>query len=351
MTPGTQPLVSIVTPVYNGAKYIADCLESILRQTYQNWECTVVNNCSTDESGAIARQFAVRDSRIRVRDNDQFLRAVANYNVAIRQISPGSKYCKVVFADDWIFPECLERMVAVAEAHPSVGIVGAYGLEGSRVNWTGLPYPSTMVSGSEICRRLFLDRLYVFGSATSLLYRADLARARDPFYNEANIHSDIEICLVLLKTCDFGFVHQVLSYTREEEPGCLRSISEELHTYAAGALHDLVTYGPEFLTPLEYKTCLDRMVSEYYGILSGAVLRVRNKQFWSFHRRKLTEAGVGFSVARLVWVMFGKLCVAVLNPKAAIEKGWEVGQQIAARRRPPVEKTIRLRRRPPIPAE
>jgi hypothetical protein len=62
----------------------------------------------------------------------------------------------------------------------------------------------------ELCRRLLLDELYVFGTATSLLYRSDLVRGRDPFYNEGNLHADMEVCLELLKACDFGFVHQFL---------------------------------------------------------------------------------------------------------------------------------------------
>ena len=115
-------------------------------------------------------------------------------NVGLRQISPASKYCKIVFADDWIFPECLERMVAVGEQHPSVGIVGAYGLQGRQVMWAGLPYPSELVPGREICRKLYLENLYVFGTGTSLLYRASLVRSRDPFYNESNLHADSEVC-------------------------------------------------------------------------------------------------------------------------------------------------------------
>jgi glycosyltransferase involved in cell wall biosynthesis len=119
------PLVSIVTPVYNNADDLAECIESVLAQTYQNWDYTIVNNCSTDGSAEIARRYAAKDSRIRVHDNRQFLRAIRNHNHALRQISPESKYCKMVFADDWIFPRCLEEMVAMAERHPSVGIVGA----------------------------------------------------------------------------------------------------------------------------------------------------------------------------------------------------------------------------------
>ena len=132
MNSNLSPLVSIVTPVYNNADDLPECIESVLAQTYQNWDYTIVNNCSTDGSGEIARRYASKYPRIRVLDNKQFLRVIRNHNHALRQISPESKYCKMVFADDWIFPRCIEEMVAVAEENPSVGIVGAGGLESSQ---------------------------------------------------------------------------------------------------------------------------------------------------------------------------------------------------------------------------
>jgi glycosyltransferase involved in cell wall biosynthesis len=115
-----QPMVSVVVPAHNEAQNISECIESVLAQTHQNWECIILDNCSTDGTGEIAHQYAARDPRIHVRENKELLRAVANFNSALRQISGESKYCKIVFADDWIFPECLERMVAVAEEQPSV---------------------------------------------------------------------------------------------------------------------------------------------------------------------------------------------------------------------------------------
>src|SRR5678815_4772519 len=120
-----QPRVSVVTPVFNGEHHLSECIESVLRQTYQNWDYTIVDNCSTDRSLEVAERYAAADSRIRVHNNREFVGAIQNHNISLRQISPDSKYCKVVFADDWLFPECLARMVEVAETHPTVGIVGA----------------------------------------------------------------------------------------------------------------------------------------------------------------------------------------------------------------------------------
>ena len=319
MNTDTEPLVSIVTPMYNEAEYLAECIEGLLAQTYQNWDCTIVDNCSTDGSVEIARQYAAKDSRIRVHENQQYLRAVPNQNVALRKISPASKYCKIVFADDWIFPECLERMVAVAEEHPSVGIVGAYGLRGREVMWTGLPYPSRLVSGREVCRRLFLEDLYVFGTGSSLLFRAELVRSHDPFYNEQNLHADSEACCALLKTCDFGFVHQVLTFTRVR-PGSLTTFATDLNTLLTGRLNDLVIHGPDYLTSEEFETCLDRKMSEYYVFLARNLVQRRDQRFWEYHRRKLTDLGVGFDRVRLAKVTLAKMVSALLNPKRTVEE-------------------------------
>ena len=114
--PGGSPLVSVVTPVFNGEAGLDECIESVLGQTYKNFEYVIVNNRSTDRTLEIAKCYAEKDPRIRIHDNDTFVEAVENHEIALRQISPESRYCKVVQADDWIFPECLERM-EIGRAH------------------------------------------------------------------------------------------------------------------------------------------------------------------------------------------------------------------------------------------
>jgi len=244
----------------------------------------------------------------------------------LRQISPDARYCKVVFADDWIFPQCLAEMVAVAEEHPSVGIVGAYGLQGHEVMWAGLPYPSRLISGREVCRRLFLEELYVFGTSTSLLYRADLVRSCDSFYNEGNLHADMETCVVLLKNCDFGFVHQILTFKRVR-PQSLGAFTEEVNTLIAGHLHNLVAHGRDFLTPGEYSACLRALVNRYYNFLAVSLLRGRrDRKFWEYHKRKLNESQVGFSRTRLAGATLVRLLKAIGNPSQTVDK---IGQQRA----------------------
>ena len=76
----SQPFVSIVTPVHNEAEYLSQCIESILAQTYQNWDYTIVDNCSSDGSLEIANRYAAKDPRIRVVKNPELLRAIPNHN-------------------------------------------------------------------------------------------------------------------------------------------------------------------------------------------------------------------------------------------------------------------------------
>ena len=299
MTTSVQPLVSVITPVYNEERHLAECIESVLSQTYSNWDYTIVDNGSTDGTFEIAQRYAVKDSRIRVHRNDRTVAVIPNHNIALRQISPQSKYCKVVFGDDWIFPNCLEQMVELAEAHPSVAIVGAYALEGERIAWAGLPYPSHIVSGREICRRHLLEGLYVFGSANAVLYRADLIRNRNPFFNESNIHADTEVCFALLKACDFGFVHQILTFTRVR-PVSLSAATADLETSYACILRLLVTCARDYLTAEEYDARIARHASEYYRFLGKNLFLARDKKFWDYHKRELVNSGVGFSRSRVV---------------------------------------------------
>jgi glycosyltransferase involved in cell wall biosynthesis len=319
MDPRSFPLVSVVTPVYNDAEYLAECVESILAQSYANWEYTIVDNCSTDGTAEIAQRYAAQNRRIRLHRNHQFLPALSNFNLALRQISPASKYCKVVLADDWIFPECLEQMVAVAEAHRTVGVVSAYALEGTEFKCVGLPVRTTFVPGPEICRKHFLEALYLFGSPTNVLYRADLVRSHDPFYNESNIHADTEVCFVLLKTSDFGFVHQVLTYSRVRHAS--RSTGDtDNQTDLGGFLETLAKHGPVFLTKDELDCRLRRHVSAYYTFLGKSLILGRDRMFWTYHRTKLNETGVGFSHLRVARGVLANLAEAVVNPKSSFEK-------------------------------
>ncbi len=319
------PFVSIVTPVYNGAAYLADCIESVIAQTYTNWEYLIVDNCSTDSTGDIASAYARRDPRICVHKNDTFLDIIANHNHALSLISAQSKYCKIVSADDCVFPDCITQLVQLAEAHPSVGIVGSYQLRGGHDQWvvrcTGLPYWERVISGKDICRRYFLRRMTVFGAPTTNLYRCDLIRAADNFFPNSTAEADVSACIKHLRDVDLGFVHQVLSYERlHEAQVTTRSLS--LDAYCTSKIGDLLTYGPEYLTRSECAACLQELVDDYYRHMAIAVVNGRGRSYWTFQKQRQVELGLQLDVFKLSKAVCMKLADMLLNPKVTLGKIW-----------------------------
>jgi Glycosyltransferases involved in cell wall biogenesis len=290
--PHDQPLVSVITPVYNGEKHLAECVESVLAQTYQHWEYVIVDNCSSDRSSEIAHQYAQRDARIRVRRNQRFVSAIQNHHVGFGHMAPDSKYCKVLHADDWIFPDCLRQMVALAEAQPTVGIVSAYRLEGEWVALGGLPHPSNVVSGREICRLTLLRWAFVFGSPTSLLLRSECIRGGKTFYDEEHFpqHSDTAACLEVLQSWDFGFVHQVLTYTRHHAEA-KSAFSRRVNSYLAEGVAMLMKYGPLCLSPSESNEAVQQWTRSYRRFLAVSLLQRRSQTFWDYHKTILDSLG------------------------------------------------------------
>ena len=288
----------------------------MLQQTYSNWEYILVNNCSTDRSVEIAEHYVrLHPGRLRLEHNAVFVSQVQNYNQALRLISARSKYCKVVQADDVIFPQCLELMVDAAERDSSIGVVGAYSIEGRTVEFDGLPYPSLVVTGRSVCRMFFVEDFYVFGSATQLLIRSDLVLGRTPFYDESYVpFEDAAVVFQLLAHCSFGFVHQVLTFSRRDNTSVMKSLMA-LDCSIAFQLLMLREFGLVCLGPSEFQEQLRRKERAYAQVLVNGLVALRRWEFWSFHRTMLRRMRYRFGSVRVWWMLFLALCNVVLNPK------------------------------------
>jgi hypothetical protein len=190
-------------------------------------------------------------------------------------------------------------MVAVAEAHPSIGIVSAYRLDEDRVTLDGLPYPSTALSGRVVCRAVLLGGLYVFGSPTSLLVRSDIIHSQTAFYDTSILHADTEVCFRVLQDHDFGFVHQVLTFTRRHN----ESVTSLTHRFSTRYLADiafLLMYGPVYLGDQEFEARRQRVLTSYYRYLARSILEHRDKAFWDYHRSEMKKLGYPISTVQVI---------------------------------------------------
>jgi glycosyltransferase involved in cell wall biosynthesis len=118
------PLVSVVMPVWNAERYLAEALDSILVQTHANWELVLVDDGSSDRSLEIAESYARRDARIRPLRNQRNLGIVATRNRAFAETDAQSAYLAVMDSDDVCMPERFAQQVAFLEAHPDHAVVG-----------------------------------------------------------------------------------------------------------------------------------------------------------------------------------------------------------------------------------
>ncbi len=113
-----KPLVSIGLPVYNGEYFLKDTLESILQQSFDNFELIISDNASTDATEQICKSYALHDKRIKYYRNEKNLGAAKNYNQLVDMAK--GRYFKWAAADDLIAPEYLALCVDVLNNNPDI---------------------------------------------------------------------------------------------------------------------------------------------------------------------------------------------------------------------------------------
>ncbi len=118
------PLVSVIIPVFNGEPYLAEAIESILTQTLSNLELVIVDDCSTDSSAAIVRDYAGRDERVRLvqHDRNQGSASARNSGIAASR----GEFIAAMDCDDISLPQRLEKQVGFLRSHPDIGVLGSF---------------------------------------------------------------------------------------------------------------------------------------------------------------------------------------------------------------------------------
>ena len=117
-----NPKISVLMPVYNTEKYIAEAIESILSQTFKDFEFIIVDDCSTDKTLEIIQKYAKIDNRIIALRNEKNLKICKALNKGI-EIAKG-KYIARMDADDWSYSDRLEKQFKFMEENSEIGISG-----------------------------------------------------------------------------------------------------------------------------------------------------------------------------------------------------------------------------------
>lgn len=169
--------VSFCIPVYNGEKFVAQTIGSILNQNYENIEIIVVDDASSDNTLEVVKKF--KDKGIRLVKNKKNLGMVGNWNRCV-SLAKG-EYLKLLMADDILVPQSLHKEIFVLDNNPNVGICYGYvrpvDEKGKLLNtpeWNSKTYQlyskDTLVSGDD-CLRMYLNSTWKVGLPSASLVR------------------------------------------------------------------------------------------------------------------------------------------------------------------------------------
>ena len=281
----SSPLVAIVTPVYNGGRFLAETMECVQAQTYPHIVHYVLDNASTNSTSDIIGRFKDRRIPVITARNESTLPMLDNWNAAVRLVRRGASYFRILPADDLISPQGIEKMVAAGEQHPEVEIIGCQEWSGGVLFGTDLPPDQRLFDGRAVVRGSLLNDIHGFPHL-HCLYRVPQDGLQDPFY-ETEFYGvqlmsvDMDVAMRALSHGRYAYVHEPLVTTRLHEHSVTSVQVIPNHVKMWSELQLIDRWGPTaFDSYADFLKCRNRHLHFYY----------RYMLLWRFQRKlKLFE--------------------------------------------------------------
>ncbi len=285
MTPTTSPAVSVCIPVYNGERFLAETIRSVLDQTYADFELVLLDNASTDHTAEIAASFA--DPRIRIERNPTTVPMTVNYNKVVEHCR--APLLKLVCADDLVHPRCLELQAIPMQKNPRVALVAGRRHmidESGRViaPRRGMAGLTGVHSGSEVVRRVVRNGGNPIGEPAGAMFRRDDFDAVGGWQGGNPYLLDLDLWIRLLARGDFLGLRDTLAAFRISSISATASGDRAMYDAHRAFVSDL-NAAPQFDV-----RAVDRLV----GRMSTPAARLRRRTLYrisALSRPELTRKG------------------------------------------------------------
>lgn len=192
---GSAPLVSVIIPAYNAADYISCAMESLRNQTISDFECIIIDDCSTDATLALAQRFAARDSRFRVFSNERNLGAAQSRNSGVSKAR--GRYIAFLDADDCYLSDKLEKQLVLLRERGVRIVCCAYEL----IDENGAPCGVISHAGGRITYKRLL-RENIIGCSTVLI---ESGLIKEHPFPSGIFHEDYACWLDCLRDCSEAY--------------------------------------------------------------------------------------------------------------------------------------------------
>lgn len=208
-----MPKVSVVFPVYNGEKYVEESLQSLLVQTFGNFEIIIWNDASTDSTSEILRTY--RDSRIKVRNNLRNLGLFPTLNLAIREST--GEYIRLWSQDDVMKMSCLDSELRYFDAHPNASLAYcAYDTidDSGRLCTKRADIQKACVVCPKVLSEIMFYHGDITGNIANVTIRRSILERSGMFREDMKVSGDFELLVRLAGEHSFCEIHEPLIYLR-----------------------------------------------------------------------------------------------------------------------------------------
>jgi len=206
-----MPNVSVIITTYNRAEYVTKAIESVLSQTYQDWELVIVDDGSVDETPKVVSRYLTDDGKVRyLRQTNQGLSAARNRGIT----ETHGKYVAFLDDDDWWVPEKLKTQVAFMEAQPDVGLsytrIRIIRETNGRLDDSTIIPVKMATTFEEIIGESFIP-------ASTVLIRRDCLENLDWFKSDAVPQEDVELWLRFVQKWKIGTLDIPLTIMKKSD--------------------------------------------------------------------------------------------------------------------------------------
>lgn len=232
-----NPLISIICICWNHEKYIFQCLNSILSQSYPNLEIIFIDNNSTDNSVKEAQKILSKSiKKYTVIERKENYGVSKNLNLAVSKCN--GKYVMAISTDDWLTPDSIEKKITYLESNPQYALVYTNGYIYYENQDLIIPYVNKNAQQGNIFKQLLKNNfIFIIGSVVNLETLKKIG-----LYNENTPIEDWDICLRIAQKHKIGFIDQKLAYYRKHD----NNISNKLKLMLTNEITLLSNYDSYF---------------------------------------------------------------------------------------------------------
>ena len=206
--------ILVFVPTYNSEKYLRQCLDSVLQQTFQDWQCVISDDASTDKSVEIAREYEKIDSRFKVITHDKNVGAANNWNRA--KENNNSFATKILCADDYLFKDALKEQLGILQRNQTAIVFSERYIvfpSGKKLH-PRLPKYASNISFNDAFKFYINLGRNIFGEPVTALFRTDLFVKSEGFYPKFEYSLDTSGYMAIARGQEVTFDNSVVGAFR-----------------------------------------------------------------------------------------------------------------------------------------